>query len=422
MEVSIIIPVLNRQDETLECIQSIRDTTDPCEIVIIDNGSSPPFKAPFSGFHEIKVIRNEMNAGFPKAVNHGVQEAKYNTIVLLNNDVILTHNAVNKLIEPLNNGYSITGPVTNYACGMQKVQAGCYENINELYQEAQLWEETVGRGSIVDVNFVIGFCMAFKKNLWEEIGPFDDSLWPCSGEEIIFCLKAREAGHKVGIIYDCYVHHEGSQTFNNLDITDEKYNELCKRNDKNIIGKCGREWENYIEKQAVFPTSSDSSIRLNLGCGRFHLPGGFINIDQFESVNPDLVSDIRSLPFDPGSVDEIYAGHVLEHFSYLDGVEAIRYWMYLLKAGGRISICTPDYDYLVKQYCVNPSPTALRQLNDVYIYSSAQPSPHKYAYSAALLEETMANAGILNITRMPLNHPYFPEPVAWQCAFTGVKR
>jgi len=67
--------------------------------------------------------------------------------------------------------------------------------------------------------------------------------------------------------------------------------------------------------------------------------------------------------------DRIYAGHVLEHFHYEDGIEALRYWYSLLRPGGRISVCVPDYDVLVKDYVEDPSPDRLREMNDLFIYS-----------------------------------------------------
>jgi hypothetical protein len=61
------------------------------------------------------------------------------------------------------------------------------------------------------------------------------------------------------------------------------------------------------------------------------------------------------------------------------------------------------------------------EFNDTYIYSGIQPSPHLYAYSADLLKRVMENAGLIEIKRLPVNHPYFPEAVLWQVGFEGVK-
>jgi len=407
--ISIVIPVFNQHDMTQECIDAIRETTQDCEIIIVDNGSAAPIKQPFTGFIETRVIRNEKNKGFPVAVNQGIREANGDTIALLNNDVILTPGWAERLQYHLDT-FSIVGPLTNFCAGLQRAQIEDYENRDELFKtSAALSEECDGEAE--EVNFVIGFCMAFKKSLFDEIGPFDESLWPCSGEEIDFCLKARSAGHRVGIAHDVYVHHEGSQTFKQMDVD---YEAICKRNDAHLAERWGNSWG--WDKQAVKPTCD--GIRLNMGCGPFPMEG-FINIDQFPEVNPDLLCDVTALPFEPGTVSEIYAGHILEHFRFDEGQKVLRYWLMLLKPGGIISISVPDYDFLVKEYVKDMTPEKLREFNDTYIYSGIQPSPHQYAYSAALLEKCMEEAGFVNIERMPVNHPYFPFAVDWQVGFSG---
>jgi GT2 family glycosyltransferase len=442
---SIIIPVMNNFEITEQCVLAVRENTRDCEIVIIDNGSEPAYKAPFAEI-PITVIRNDENKGFPAAVNQGIRAAQGDVIILLNNDCIVTPGWADKLLFDLSpspchfndedecpncdtmlcpgqtcpncypneddDGYQIVAPVTNYCAGMQRVQVSEYQSVEELNKSAAEWAENFS-GEVQPVNWVIGFCMAFRKSLYDELGEFDESLWPCSGEEIDFCYRARAAGHKVGIVLGCYVHHEGSMTFNAMDID---YEALCKRNDAHLAKKWGND---FFNKQKVAPEIEDG-IRLNLGCGRFHLQG-FTNIDQFEDVKPDLHCDITCLPFKAGTVDEIYAGHVLEHFHFEDGKNALRYWQSLLRPGGKISICVPDYDYLVKKYVENPSPDALIDFNDTFIYSGIQPSPHLYAYSAALLERVMNEVGFINVERMPVNHPYFTDPVLWQCAFTAIK-
>jgi len=412
---SIIIAVHNQHEFSDIAIRAVLEHTTDCEIIVIDNGSEPPFKPPFSGFIETRLIRNETNLGFPAAVNQGIGAAKGEVIILLNNDVIVTPGWSEKLLSELDE-FSIVGPVCNYAAGIQGVEANPYQSVDGLDKSAAEWSEMYD-GCTQEVNFVIGFCMAFHRALFDEIGEFDESLWPCSGEEIDFCFRAREAGHKIGVVLECYVHHEGSQTFKDMQNAGQiEYAEICKRNDEHLAEKWGAD---FWHRQKVVPNES-GGIRLNLGCGPFPLDG-FINVDQFESVEPDLLCDATCLPYKAGTVDEIYAGHLLEHFHFEDGKNALRYWFSLLKQGGKIAVTVPDYDFLVKKYCENPNPDALIEFNNLYIYSGSQPSPHLFAYSADLLERVMKKAGFVQIERMPIAHPYFVDPVEWQVGFSAVK-
>ncbi len=82
--------------------------------------------------------------------------------------------------------------------------------------------------------------------------------------------------------------------------------------------------------------------RLNLGCD-IHKLEGFINIDANPKVNPDLVADVMDLPFEANSIDEIYAGHIIEHLQIDHCLEALGHWHKLLKPDGVITISFPDF-------------------------------------------------------------------------------
>jgi GT2 family glycosyltransferase len=272
--ISVIVPVFNEYDMTLDCIEAIRENTQDCEIIIIDNGSDPAFKAPFTGFIDISVIRNEKNEGFPVAVNQGIRAAKGDIVILLNNDVTVTPGWAERLIKPLSRPviettqpgdeyvsyeydgdapFSIVGPIANYSAGMQRVEVEDYGNKDELCEASKNWAEEHD-GEIQEVNYVIGFCMAFRKTLFDELGEFDESLWPCSGEEIDFCFRARQKGHKVGIVVDCYVHHEGSKTFKGMhDAGTVDYVDICKRNDAHLAEKWGDYWNNQAVNKRQYP-------------------------------------------------------------------------------------------------------------------------------------------------------------------------
>lgn len=417
--ISVIIPVYNQHDMSRECIQTLMETTSDYEIIVIDNGSTPEFVPPFTGWNPAKVIRNDKNEGFPVAVNQGIEAASGDVIVLLNNDVIVTPGSINALSDWLDD-YSIISPVTNTCAGIQRIELPVYKNIEQLNSEAES-HAAANQGESIDVNWVIGFCMAFKRELWSDLGAFDESLWPCSGEEIDFCFRAREKGHKVGVALDVYMHHIGSRTFSDLEKEGVlEYKALCDRNDAHLAKKWGSNfWYRQLVNPQEFQLEGDD-LKLNLGCGRFRLDG-FINIDRNDKVNPDLNCDVLSLPFAAGSVSEIYCGHLLEHFSWFEGQEALRYWRVLLKPGGKISVCVPDFDVLIEKYKGNQTPDALRMLNEHYIYSYVQESHHKYCYSGPLLEAALKSAGFTEIKKLEADDPHYTENVDWQIGYEGFK-
>jgi hypothetical protein len=87
-------------------------------------------------------------------------------------------------------------------------------------------------------------------------------------------------------------------------------------------------------------------VRLNLGCGD-HYAHGWVNVDAVRNdrVRPDLVHDItRPLPLDPGSVTELYCGHVLEHLDHDAVVPALLMWRRYLCPGALVMVVGPDCD------------------------------------------------------------------------------
>ena len=91
-------------------------------------------------------------------------------------------------------------------------------------------------------------------------------------------------------------------------------------------------------------------VRLNLGCGPVSVDG-YVNVDSRALPTVDLVADVRALPATDGSVDEVRAAHLLEHFTDSDIRQSVLpEWMRVLRPGGRIVVIAPDSDAMAKAY------------------------------------------------------------------------
>jgi predicted SAM-dependent methyltransferase len=88
-------------------------------------------------------------------------------------------------------------------------------------------------------------------------------------------------------------------------------------------------------------------IRLHMG-GTERVDGWTnINIQPGECV--DIVADVRDLSaFGDGTVEEIYASHVLEHLPFTAAGEALDEWHRALRPGGRLRVAVPDIDTIMK--------------------------------------------------------------------------
>lgn len=87
-------------------------------------------------------------------------------------------------------------------------------------------------------------------------------------------------------------------------------------------------------------------MRLNVGAGE-RLLEGFTNHDARQLPGIDLVCDIFELPskVEVGSVEEISAFHIIEHFNRKQCVEVLKMFHSLLKPGGILNLEIPNMRY-----------------------------------------------------------------------------
>lgn len=95
-------------------------------------------------------------------------------------------------------------------------------------------------------------------------------------------------------------------------------------------------------------------IKLNIGAGGTKIDG-YINVDSLLLRNTELISNIKYLQYfvKNGSVSDIYASHILEHFSAKEVRNILRLLFNLLEDGGKLRISVPDLDKIVTIYSKN---------------------------------------------------------------------
>lgn len=90
-------------------------------------------------------------------------------------------------------------------------------------------------------------------------------------------------------------------------------------------------------------------IKLNLGCGHKPLPG-YLNIDSRVLPEADMVSEVRSLPFELGTIAEIASFHLVEHFPEHElKTRILPHWHELLRPGGVLRVVCPNWAAMIDQ-------------------------------------------------------------------------
>jgi glycosyltransferase involved in cell wall biosynthesis len=86
MSVSVIVVTYNRPKEAVQAVQSLlNQTLKPLEIILIDNGSTPPFEEKFKDLR-VKQVRFDEESGLSNARNYGIKIAQGNYIAFIDDD------------------------------------------------------------------------------------------------------------------------------------------------------------------------------------------------------------------------------------------------------------------------------------------------------------------------------------------------
>jgi hypothetical protein len=138
------------------------------------------------------------------------------------------------------------------------------------------------------------------------------------------------------------------------------------------------------------------TLKLNLGCG--HVPiDGYVNVDMRDLPGVDLVAKLDELPIDPGSVDEVFSAHVLEHFPREELIrQMLPYWVTLLRPGGSFRAVVPDIDAMAKAYATGTFDfVQFREV--VYGGQEYEGDTHFNGFSPDDLVDVLTGAGLTNV-------------------------
>jgi SAM-dependent methyltransferase len=134
-------------------------------------------------------------------------------------------------------------------------------------------------------------------------------------------------------------------------------------------------------------------ILLNLGCGN-DIQQGYDNID-IRDLSNTIKADIRDLPYEPNSVDEIRAIDIYEHISFRESQALLNHWVSLLKPGGLLTIRSPSIEVLARRILTSVN---IKDIEDsiAYIFGNQdyKENTHFTACHPELMIYYLRNAGI----------------------------
>lgn len=241
MQLSVIILNYNVRYFLEQCVLSVQKALEIIdgEIIVIDNNSSDDSCAMMNElFPNVKLIENKENLGFPKGNNIGVAQAKGEYICILNPDTVVAEDTFEKIlnfvtlcaVEVPNSEIGIIGCKLIDGTGNFLPESkrgiptpwvaftkifGLYKisNVFGKYYAQHLTENHSGK-----VEILVGAFMVMKRELYNEIGGFDENCFMYS-DDIDLSYMAIKKGKTNYYFHDTTViHYKGEST-----VRDEKY-------------------------------------------------------------------------------------------------------------------------------------------------------------------------------------------------------
>ena len=222
-KVSIIILNWNGKNNTLECLESVKEIDySNFEVIVVDNGSTDGSPTEIRRqYPEITVLETGKNLGYAEGNNVGIRYAiaqRADFVFLLNNDAIVDSQILNSFLEATQlypDAGIFGGKVYDYG------------EPNKIQFAGAIWDEKtcyflhMGEGEIDDgktfesyreVDFAIGCVLFFRKELIEKVGYLEPKFF-LNYEETDWCFRSRRSGYKCIFVPKAKVWHKGAASF-----------------------------------------------------------------------------------------------------------------------------------------------------------------------------------------------------------------
>ena len=216
---SVIIPNYNGKHLLAGCLPALQRQTWPAErfeTIVVDDASSDG-SASFvaENFPDVRVVQLARNSGFIAACNAGVEAARGQVLVLLNNDTEAEPGWLQALVEGL-----LAHPAAGSAASKMLLfdqrdhlhTTGDMMGVDGIPRNRGVWERDDGQyDSQQQVFGACGGAAAYRREAWQQAGGFDRSLFMYM-EDVDLAWRLQLLGWEAVYIPEARVYHKVSAT------------------------------------------------------------------------------------------------------------------------------------------------------------------------------------------------------------------
>ena len=206
---SIIILSYNRWDLTHRCLFELCTRLPETEIVVVDNGSVDEDVVKVINWWKTTTFASKIdfimlpeNKGFGGGNNVGAQSPKDDLLAFTQTDVFTYGDWLTPLKELIQKDIKtvVGGRIINWAGGWNNTPTGF-------------------------IPYAEGWLLGMTREVWDDIGGFDEQFFPCDMEDTDISTTALSKGYRLVGLNSDRLMHKGGGTINGLDINRRKITE-----------------------------------------------------------------------------------------------------------------------------------------------------------------------------------------------------
>jgi N-acetylglucosaminyl-diphospho-decaprenol L-rhamnosyltransferase len=222
--IDVIVPVHDHYALTCACLQHLALQTAPHRVIVVDDGSSDGTATQLRrDWPATTTIELGSNQGYTRAVNRGVSAGEGEYVVLLNNDVELRPDCLERLVLPMADPaigsvaalMLVPGEATIDSLGVtaDATLAGFARLKGHPAADAHVCEPLLTGPE--------GTAGAYRRSAWEEVGGLDDGIRAYM-EILDLALRLHTAGWQTASAPDAAGVHLGSSTYGRRSATQRR--------------------------------------------------------------------------------------------------------------------------------------------------------------------------------------------------------
>jgi GT2 family glycosyltransferase len=212
-DITIIIPVYNRVDLLRDCLDSLgRQSCSGFRLMVVDDASQEDVAScVMDAAPDALFIRRDENGGFARAVNDGLRRAETPLVFLLNSDMTLEPDCLERLADGLlDSGAAMACPLVLfrddpdiiYSAGDTIRRGGRPESIGFRRPLAGFTYDRHPFG-------VSAGAALYRREIFDTVGLFDETF-VAYFEDADLCMRARAAGFRAACVPEAVAYHVGS--------------------------------------------------------------------------------------------------------------------------------------------------------------------------------------------------------------------